>query len=404
MTGTEPIDVDALMDEGVREYNIDALSAKDGDPTPDELREVLGADAEGLDDDAVVAAYKKAGEEAKPPAEVAEVDAKVGSDGKPVRDEKGRFVAKDKPAAEEAPKWDRPYEAVDADGKPLTPEQVAQLSALVAKARFRMKVDKEDRLVDTDSLVRNYQRAITLEKRIAATLEERNGERTKRSEAEAQLEQASKDRKFYERILADQSGATFKAAQQAYIQAVLSGNEPIPPQATAPVQADPATMAAADQLYRGTVQPHILQLAAGHAKGANAPTAAEAQQVAQALDHTFRLLVGREGPFLTEGRLAEILQVDLPHVLAESGFRAVAGGAAKPAASGAPDAEKEAMKKELEALKAERQKEKVRNAPGAGGGGGKPGAHSANEPEAVKKASTFRDIKRLLSDPNYHGE
>ncbi len=373
---------DAAVAEGVEQYDIEQLADKDGDLTAEDLRGFLdqrGIDTKNLSDEDVLQAYAET-----------EIARQAGS-GEPQQEPQGGS--------------DRPWAFVDGDGKP-----VADLTKLTVEEALKLalsyKVDGQDRRHTLDDLIRLAQREPLDKQRITALLEQRNGVGNRLAQAETELAGLRKDKQFWLWVLQDRTGARFVKAVEAFEAADFQpGGEQAGAAGGAP---DPLHSFSKDEetrgelVYQQEVKPLIQQMARSWSVDGQAPTQELVQHTEAQIEQAFRALVAQEGRFLhdpTYGpwRIRQIIENDLPALLAEGGYRPTAAHGATDGGNGAAQ-ENARLKAEIANLKAQRQKEKVNNAPDAGGGSGPAGAHTASD--VLSKVKTKDDMFAMLRDPN----
>ena len=139
--------------------------------------------------------------------------------------------------------------------------------------------------------------------------------------------------------------------------------------------------------------PYIKEMAPLYTPDGKAPTADFIRQMEGEIDRNFKYLAEADAGFLTQERLAEILQRDIPFMIQQAGIQSVAA---------APEAdsvkvENTELKAELANLRTERAKEKLKGAPGAGSTSGPAGSTAASVD--LKNIKTAADIKKMLADP-----
>ena len=398
-------DIEAIMDEGVEQFNLDELAAKDGDVTADDLRGVLGEKAEGISDDDLLKEYASVADDeestdAEPDAEPAEPDTKTAdAEAKPADAEAGAAVA-DTPASPadasvepepepEPDEWNRPWAMVAEDGTQLT---TAQLEAVLeAKLRYRAAGEEHDQPIDT--VVREAQQTAGLRQRLDVVLEQRNAAAETQSKLEADLEALRKDQEYWNYVMADPTGDRFVKARDELQRTAF---ETTPAAAAEPAPVDAETISRG-QARLNELRPAFAQMSTAYGPNGEAPDTATAQYLTQEIEKQFLSLCGKEGAFLTQERQIDILQNDIPYLMHRAGIMPVVQAA--PAAPADPrDAEIAALKAQIANETTAATKAKLDDVPDVDGGG--PPADASVAAVDFSKVRSAADVRAMLQDPN----
>lgn len=240
------------------------------------------------------------------------------------------------------------------------------------------------------------QRVPLIDQRIAALMEQRNAADTTLRTAEGELGGLRKDKKFWLWVMQDPTGGRFQEALQRFQDAEFEGEPPVavptPTQSTEDQQGE--------LVYRASFQPVVRRMAESWSLDGNAPTAEMEQHLETELERTFRVLVNQEGRFLSQQRLREMFEFDLPNALLDGGYVPIGAGAGNGTPPVTPATnENTRLRAELANAKSQLQKGKVATAPDGGGSGtSTPGSQAAEAD--LSNVKSFEDVKKLLNDPN----
>ena len=136
-------------------------------------------------------------------------------------------------------------------------------------------------------------------------------------------------------------------------------------------------------------------MAAQYSPDGKAPDATFTRQMEGEIDRNFRFLAEQDAGFLTEQRLGEIMQRDIPFMIQQAGIQSVQ--VASPDAVVNAETNKMLLA-ELANLKKERAKEKLKGAPGSGSTSGPAGSTAVGID--LSNVKTAADIKKMLDDPD----
>ena len=370
---TERFDVTSLIQEAAGDEGALEGLAERETLTAEDLRGYLKDEAKGLDDDALLAAWKETageGEAAKPavtPAEEAE-------------------------APPAAAAWDRPWKFYKGDA---AVEDYTKLTAKeMLEAGIGYKAGGADQRRTVDELVRLAQRVPLDEQRITGLLEQAREQTRAVTELRAAAEQAARDQQTWLWALQDQTGARFQKLQEKFLEAG-------PPVSRADPVADNAELErAGEEFYRSRVMPHLSEMARTYSLDGATPAPDIVQHLGVELDKHFRQLIEAEAgamsnPQYAAARLQQIIQHDLPMALQQAGYRPARGAAAKPAVA-APSPETARLKAELTNLQTQLAKEKMKRAPGPGAG---QGAGTGKGGPDFSKAKNYHDVIDMMRSP-----
>lgn len=387
--------IDSALAEGVDDYTIDELADKE-DINADDLRSLLGDKAEGVSDEDLLKAYSET------EAEKSE-EAATG----PVRGPDGRFLpageAQLVPASGVAPavgvspvtaaaKWDRPWAFHKDDGS-----QVSAVPPEFLGYKVQYKANGQPVARTLDELVRRDQRSEAESARLQTVLEQRNAAAAEAAQVRSQAAQAESDRKIWAWALQDPTGQRFQKLQEKFF-----AQEP-QLEAPARVGDDPQDEVRGELFYRSEIVPQLQKLARGYQFGDNAAAPEVASHLERQLDTAFRQLIDAEGTYISDPRygpqrLSQIINDELPRMLAEAGYKPaqVAAALAAPAADPKVMAENATLKAELQNLKTQMAKGRVGKAPGSGSGASVP--NSGNTGVDESKMDSWKNIKKMLRD------
>lgn len=335
-TGThEDIKSEAYA-EGELEATIDEIASMEGELTADDLRRVGGADAEGLTDEELLQAYKRA-------------EAAHGRLGDTGTDEATKPL-------------ELPFPVYDAQGNKVDPTTLTLEDLVSGKVQIGYNaMGKEQRKAFND-ILRVAANGHLNESKMATTLAERNQSVEKLRAVQTEHEAWAKDRKSWTQVLDAAANGNVKPLEvliRKYAEELGRGPTET---ATAPGQDDQAMEQAGHQYFMQQILPITNQIAQDYG--------ADASEVANAV---LEAIQNEPSEFFTKEKLDGILQYDLPALLEQNGYSR--NGSAP--VQGQPDlAETVAgLQKEILALKAgsvnattAAVRGRNRNAPPAGGG------------------------------------
>lgn len=368
--------IDDYIAEGVQDATSDLtaqeIDAQESEATIEQLREMAGADAADMTDEQLTAAWKKiqTGD-----------DAKVEGDG----------TTKDA-----APEWKRHYGLLDHEGKALADLKMAIAAGDVPdKLRFKLAIDGQEKVYGLDDLVRQAERSVLEARRNASLTQQRNQAAEEADKLRDEVKSANDDRSLWARALADPTGEVFKQIQAAWQQAPTGSRVDAP--------AAVVDKGNGEQEYQQTIVPQLERLAGSYTKDGNPLPATESLRLFRAVDMAFRAACAREGRFLTNDRIREIITYDIPQGLADAGYHPMNAAVAPKPSAGAVDprdAEIAALKAQIGEAAKVAQKNKVKSGPGAGGSGD--GGSGTAGGAGVNTARTARDFRKILQDPSQH--
>ena len=373
----KPADIEALMDEGVQEFDLERLAEQDVEPTAEDLRTLLGDEAGDASDEQLLTAYAAAEADKEP---VAEPAAEPASEAAPVE-----------PAAE-------PVAEVAPTAEPAAEAEPDAVSELLDK-EITFNMEGGERTAKVSEILRLAQRADHNERRYQTAIGQRNSSDGQLQQAETELTGLRTDKKFWERVLSDRSGNLFQQAQQKWDEAVLRGDDDpaaAGTPATPPPGFTPEQDAAGERVFAQYIAPSLQAMALSYSPDGNTPTPELASHTLGQLNQQARQLIASEGRFITPERVQEILAIDLPSALQAGTYRPV-NGVGAPAAD-SRDTEISSLKAKLANAITDRQKAKLEGAPDAPEGGSTPGATAAGpDMSGVKSVD---DIRNMLADPS----
>lgn len=410
--------IDEAFEEGSDEAYAEMLAAGEAEPTPEELREFYGEDAEGMSDEELAEEFNrlaKLGEEELEGAEP-EIASEVEGEGE-VGEGEGEGVRTTTPDLEELN-----FDLVSEDGTELGREDITDLTLAEAldSIQVRYEAGGEERKDALSDLVRLAQRIPNVDRRITELLTQRNETATELEEAKQELEELREFQDLWQRVLADPSGRLFEQLREEYQRelvgegegglAALRGGEAEAGSEAGEAEVDQdegwkseEAQRRGQQFFNQEVEPVLEDMAQRYAGDGT-----DADELAGQLGDAFLQLVAAEGRFLGDPeygpkRIREILQVDLPQALERQGFRpsgAPRGGQGQAggneAGSTSPSEELAKMRKEIKMLKARIAQEKAEEAPGSGGSGaGTPGSGSGSA-SGLEDAESWGEVKERL--------
>jgi hypothetical protein len=392
--GLERPDIGAIMDEGVEDYLVDEAAQLE-DVTAESLRQVFGDRVSELSDEELLKLYEEApaGEQQATPA--GETAPEGDKETPPPGTEGG----------EEQYEWKRPW-SVMRDGEAVAdPRELRFEELLEAKLQYNVDGEAVDR--NLDQVVRIAQQVPLQERRIRGLVDQRAEQAAELEEMRAELEQRRADSKFFRKVLTDQTGQLYQAARDKLVGALLDGEDVEAALRTAPAQAAPEAVPtytpqeeqAGEEIFGQYIKPELQGMAERYSqKTPGSPDMQEIRATERDLEVAFRYLVNQEGRYLTEQRIVDIVNHELPNMLFEAGYSD--GGAAAPVTTPAAAPELAELKAELDNLKASLGRDKLSRLPGAGGEGG-PGGAGTQSGDPMDDAKSLHDVKALLNDPNY---
>jgi hypothetical protein len=372
---TDRIDVSSLVQEAAsEEVALEGLAEKET-LTAEDLRGYLGDEAKDLDDDALLAAWKKTAGEEEPTKET-----ETPADGAEV------------PPASAA--WDRPWKFFKGDA---AVEDVTKLSAKeMLELAISYKAGGADQKRTVDELVRLAQRVPLDEQRINGLIEQTREQTRALQEAVKRAEEAETDRQTWLWALQDQTGARFQKLQERFLAAG-------PPETRQVAASDDAELnRAGEEFYQARIVPTLQEMARSYSLDGGAATPEVVQHLGTELDRHFRQLVEADAaamsnPQYAAARLQQILQYDLPQALHVAGYKPARGGVRQaPVAPAVPTPEVKGLQAQLTNLQTQLAKEKLKRAPGPGGGttvgSGKGGPD-------LSKVKSFHDVLDVIRSP-----
>ena len=200
---TETVDVEALMDEGIK-----ALDAE----SENKDEEVESTSEEAQDDDTDADATEtETGEEDDITAEAIR-EALGDKSPTDVSDDDLVKLYGEKEEKEEETKWDRPWDFVDADGKSIE----AEWKRATLDARLKYQADGQEQTHSVDDLLRLASRLPNVEHRAQELQEQRNTAARSLAAAQAIVEERKKDKEMWTWIMADATGQRFVEAQEKF--------------------------------------------------------------------------------------------------------------------------------------------------------------------------------------------
>jgi hypothetical protein len=339
---------------------------EDSGPTAEQLRQVLGSEAEGVEDDALVELYRKT-----PDEEQQAIKAEIA----------------------EAGKWDKPWQFVKDDAKLDKIDTLSAKELLALDVEFN--VDGQAVRRNLDQIVRNAAKVPLQDRRINTLLEQRRVQDAELGTTTERLTRLEEERKLWERALRDPN--VYYQLQQKY-QEQLFGDEP---EAAQPAGKPDELEARGQQVFETEIKPYIRQLADAYEYEGVNPRQVSRHLEGQ-IEQQFLQMIEAEGRFLTPERVAEILKVEIPEMIEQGGYRrAGAGaGAAHPMVQPAPTpppAHDSSVRAELENLRAELRRVKLGEAPDSGSGG----TASSVPDDQFKEIKSASDMRDKLRDPSY---
>lgn len=372
-------DMEATMNEALQGAAADEIVSKDGDPTPDELRDALGDEAEGLSDEQLVEAWQESQKSAvDTPAEPA----------KPVDAPKV-----DTPPADSQEAWERPWSFSGLDTKTAL--------GLVDK-KIKFPVDGKDVERSIDDLIRQSQRLPTEQRRLAEVTQQRNEQAVTVKTLTTENVGLKNDRETWFQALRDPTGQLFQKLQEKFLE---QGVRAPASRTAAQADGDSDETSEVDQLrgelvYKNEIWPGLHEHARGYGWQGASPDAGSIAHLEKEIDRVARDLISAEGAFITPERVRQIVSYDIPNMLLEAGWTNAGGRAAVAAPANAPvtkDPEKTRLLAENANLKAQVAKQRVAEAPDAGSGPA-PGSSASSTP-SIEGAKSWRDIRNVLRDP-----
>jgi len=373
------LDFGKLMDEGVEVYEQSLVDPDDksGEEEGKELdleaiKAELGDDAKGLSDEEITTLYN----EAKP-------EEKEGEEEKPAEGEKE--------AEESGEKAEKPED----QSKPEAME-FANEEAFMGHT-MKITVNGQETEVTVAEAKRAVERAALNEQRINATVAQRNELADANTKQGEELTALQKDAKYWKWVMDDETGGRFLEARKAYSKAILDAG---PEQATvAPAATGEYTAAetkAGWDFYNKTLKGPVREMARSFSREGSPTTAADAQFLEDQIETALGGLLEKEGRFLSEPRLREIFQFDLPDMIRGAGWKGV--GVIAPATQSTDSDETLALKAQVGNMKRELTKRKLASAPDAGGGGvGATGGETGKN--RIDSAKSAAEVMEALSDP-----
>ena len=306
-------------------------------------------------------------------------------------DEPVETTAEATTSAETEPVWDRPWQFVDDDGKPLDGEALTAVRGVLER-KIAYRAANSDRRDPLDDLVRVAQRAIPAEQRAAMLVQQRNEADQRATAAEASLKGMTTEKDAWLDIMMDPTGKKFLDAQTAFFNAGGKALAAAPAQTGQPVSTySPEEQARGETVYQQQLVPRLQDLASRYGYNGAAPSPTSAQWLFAELDRRLRDEIAKEGRFMQDPayaqmRLTQVLEHDFPQMLRENGWAMGTAPAAPPVA---PDA---ALTAENAKLKADLAKARVRSAPPAASGAP---AGNAKAPPDLSKVKSYAELKRL---------
>ena len=389
MADQEALDIEALMDEGVaaldtsekEEETKDEVEDKDeaaqDDDTSTDESEATSEESEETEDDITATDIREALGD-KSPTDVSDDDlVKLYGEDK-----------EDKDKEEEEKKWDRAWDFVDAEGKSIE----AEWKKATLDARLKYQADGQEQIHSVEDLLRLASRLPNVENRSQILQEQRNAAAKNLAEAQAVVDESKKDKEYWTWIMQDPTGQRFVEAQEKF-QAAGPGTPVAEPATEAAPEYSPEVVERGTAYYQQTIVPYIKDLASRYTPDGQAPTADYTRQMENEIDRNFRFLAEADAGFLTEQRLSEILERDIPFLIQQARIQTYVS-------SETPAAEQEniELKAELANLRTERAKEKLKGAPGSGSTSGPAGSTAVGID--LKNIQTAAEIKAMLEDPD----
>lgn len=360
----QQIDVNSLVDESVAETTTEQSAPSEEAITAEDLRQYLGADAEGMSDEELLAAYEEA-----------------------------------KKAAEE-PQWDRPWAFVDEAGN-----KVMDLSKLTGDSLLKLSIaykadDKEQRR-HLDEIIRLAQRTPLYESKINGLLTQLRELENELNELREYRKQAEEREKTWLWALQDQTGERFAKLQQEFLQA-----SPAESKKTEPTIDESELVRQGEYVFRTQYEPTLKEMARQYSLDGNTPTPEVVQHLTSELSRYFLERLGEQAHLIRDPRYREIvirdiLEYDIPMQLEAAGYKRARSAAAMAKAGTNSSDDIQALRAEIEHLKTQLQKARVKSAPSAGAG---VPARPTKSLDRLEQAKSLADIKALLEDPTFGQE
>lgn len=333
--------LDEAGDSADFESTIESLVDKE-EITADDIRRVGGKDAEGLTDEELLAAYKKA--EAGEAASTDSTDEAEGTDTKQL---------------------ELPFPVYDAEGNKVDASKLTLEDLLSGKVQIGYNAMGKEQRKALNDILRVAANGHLNESKIATSLAERNQVHQQLTELRKEHEAWAKDRKIWQGVLNAAAAGNIEPLKKVLASWVAETSSVAPE--TAQGGEDASLVAAGQQYVIQTIIPAAYSLADAFG--------ADRQEVTNEI---LRRINQEPAEFLTEDKIATIINYEVPAELERLGY-ANKGGT--PAQTSDPRDEKiAALEKQMLELKAGKENEKtaaarakMKKAP-ASGGGSTPGA------------------------------
>lgn len=355
--------INAAMAEGELASSLDTLAEKE-DVTVEDLRQALGATAQGLSDEELMAEWQKA-----------QVDDSATA-GEPKNTETAPTFA--------LPSGLKLYDdkGVEVDVKALKPEEVAILQRVLGYQWGYQALGKEQRKT-IDQIARVASLGHYNEQKMQSLLGERSQAMRERQEALGKIEQYEQDRRVWDQALtalANGNAEPIQRLAQAFQQALST----LPAQPAVSTQ-DAEFEQIGTQWFMANALPRATELAQQYN--------ANVGEITQAMIDMFV----QEGEFLTPAKIEAILQYEIPALLERNGYAANGQRVDRSTGTGADQTEIAALKKQVAELvaatkNAETQRLRGKRAPAAGGGSTPSGS------EVMPDFKSKEDYKRWIRD------
>lgn len=355
----------SMMDEAMAEGELSAaLAGLDEGFDVAQLREAVGAAAEGLSDDELMAEYQKASGQAAEESEEPEAEPQTT------------------PVTEEPAFKLEGFKLYDDKGVEIAnPAKVSVLDLLTGKVQIGYNALSKEQRKGLRDLTRVAANGHFNEQQVVGLKAERAQALQRAKEAEARVERFVADQKVWDRALTALANGNLEPMKQlatAYQKAI--GELPATPSQPAAPEED--YEAIGQEVFTTHIAPRAQELATQY----NANPIEVAQYI--------MWLVEQEGEFLTPEKVESILKYEMPSVLESKGF--VAG---QPAAAPTPktdprDAQIAEMQKQIAALtaaqaNAKTQKLRTKRVPPVGNG-------QPSGAETVPVLNSRDDMKKYL--------